>query len=89
MRVVVTVRAKPGARQPRIARAGDEIVVAVRERAIDGAANAAIVRAVAGWLGVPRGAVTLEAGATARVKRLAVIGITAAEFDAAVAGLSP
>lgn len=83
------MRAKPGARQPRITRSGDEIVVAVRERAVDGAANAAIVRAVADWLGVPRSAVALEGGATARVKRLAVSGLTAAELAAAVAVLSP
>lgn len=45
----------------------------------DGAANEALLRFVAERLGVPRGAVRLDAGAAARAKRLTVAGIGAAE----------
>jgi uncharacterized protein YggU (UPF0235/DUF167 family) len=82
------VRAKPGARAPGLARAGETVVVAVRERALDGAANAAIVRAVADWLGVAKSNVVLERGATARMKRLRVDGLSGTQLADAIAGLA-
>ena len=48
------------------------LVVAVTERAVDGKATAAVLRAVAAALGVPRSAVTLFIGATSRDKVLLV-----------------
>jgi uncharacterized protein YggU (UPF0235/DUF167 family) len=48
------------------------LVVAVTERAVDGRATAAALRAVAAALGVPRSAVTLLTGATSRDKVLLV-----------------
>lgn len=64
--------AKPGARSVGIYRRGADIVVSVRQRAQDGQANAAIVRAVAGWLHIPPSRVRLVYGATARRKLVAV-----------------
>lgn len=52
----------------------------------DGAANEALARLVAKAAGVPKGAVAVEAGAAARVKRLHIAGDAAAleaAFDAA------
>ncbi len=37
---------------------------------VDGKANAAVIRLLAGQLGCPRGALAVTAGATARLKRL-------------------
>jgi hypothetical protein len=73
--VRLAVRVKPGA-----ARAGvggsygnaGALVVAVTERAVDGKATAAALRAVAAALGVPRSAVTLLTGAASRDKVLLV-----------------
>lgn len=50
--------------------------VKARVRAVpeDGAANAALERLIAGWLGVPRTAVGLVSGAKSRVKTVAVAG---------------
>ena len=48
------------------------LVVAVTERAVDGKATAAVLRAVAAALGVPRSAVTLLTGAVSRDKILLV-----------------
>lgn len=41
---------------------------------VEGAANAALIELVAKTFGVPKRAVTLIAGETARVKRLTIIG---------------
>ena len=55
----------------------------------DGAANEALIALLAKALGHPRGAVRLAAGATARIKRIEVEGMTdealAAALDAALA----
>lgn len=46
----------------------------VRAAASEGEANAALVRLIAKTLAVPPRDVTLEAGATSRIKRLAIAG---------------
>ena len=49
---------------------------------VDGEANAALERLLAKALGLPRTAVRLTAGASARLKQLEIQGITQAEADA-------
>ncbi len=44
---------------------------------VDGAANEELVEVLAAWLDVPRRAVTIVTGATARVKVVEVSGVTA------------
>ncbi len=46
--------------------------VFLREKAVDGAANKALVHALAKHLGVPKSAIRLTHGQTARIKRLTV-----------------
>lgn len=53
---------------------GDRLRVAVRAPPVDGAANAAVIEALAAAFGVKRAAVTIVAGQSGRRKR---IGITA------------
>lgn len=48
------------------------LTIYVRERAVDGKANQAVIRVLAEHLGVPRNRVTLTAGATSRLKRFRV-----------------
>lgn len=52
----------------------------VNAAASDGAANAAVLALVAKTLSVPKSAVRIVAGDTARVKRLEVEGVTAADI---------
>ena len=53
---------------------GPALVVRVRAAAEKGEANRAVERVVAAWLGVPRSAVTVVAGAKSRLKMVAVSG---------------
>jgi uncharacterized protein len=76
----VVVVVKPGAKAPGIVAGPDEsIVIRVRERATDGRANEAVRAAIGLALGVPKSAVTLVRGATARLKAFAVDGMTSAD----------
>jgi len=61
--------------------------VRVRAAPVDGAANDAVRRVVAGALGRPASAVTLAAGAAARVKTVRIAGEPAA-LAARLAGLT-
>ena len=55
----------------------------VRAAPTDGQANAALVKLIAGWLGLPQRDVRLASGATQRVKRLEIEGLSDAEVRAA------
>jgi len=69
-------------------RAGGRVVLKARVRAAPsaGAANAALCRLLAGAVGVAPRQVTLEAGATAREKRVRISG-DAASLEAALSRL--
>ncbi|WP_092675780.1 DUF167 domain-containing protein [Agromyces flavus] len=73
----LTVRVKPGSRRgPLVESTPDDpaasLTVHVRERAIDGAANAGVVAAIAAHFGVPRREVEIVRGRTSRIKRVRV-----------------
>ena len=64
-----TVRVKPGSRKgPLVETDAEGLIVYVRERAVDGAATAATLRALADALAVRPRFVTLVSGATSRDK---------------------
>ena len=73
----LTVDAKPGKKVGSISVWDGVLIVAVRERAIDGRANAAIERAIAAWLGISVRSVSIVRGATGRRKYVDVAGIDA------------
>jgi len=80
------VHAKPGARVEGMRVREDGVVeVRVRARAVEGAANDAIVALLARALGLPRSRVHLVHGARARSKRIAVDGMDAASARARIA----
>jgi uncharacterized protein len=68
----VDVLVKPGSKWPGISEEDGVLVVRVRERAFEGAANEACARALAARFGVAPSAVDLVRGARARHKRFAV-----------------
>lgn len=53
---------------------GPALAVAITAPPADGAANIALIDAMAKWLGVPRGSLTLLQGSSARIKRLHIAG---------------
>jgi uncharacterized protein len=83
--VSVSVTVKPGSKQPGIALTDDTIVVRVRQRAVEGAANAACVAALSQALRVAPSSVTLVRGARARLKVFAIEGLSADEVRAKLA----
>ncbi|QAY60773.1 DUF167 domain-containing protein [Microbacterium protaetiae] len=71
--VVITVRVKPGSRKgPLVEDSPDGLVVYVRERAVDGAANAAAERVLAAHFGVAPREVRIVRGHTSRIKRVEI-----------------
>ncbi|TXR52732.1 DUF167 domain-containing protein [Quadrisphaera setariae] len=70
----VTVRAKPGSRRGPLVETDDDgtLVVHVRERAVDGVANAGLERALAEHFGVAPSRVRVVRGHASRTKRVDV-----------------
>jgi uncharacterized protein (TIGR00251 family) len=70
--VLVDVVVKPGSKKPGVSSENGEIVLRVRECAVEGAANRACVRALAQAYGVPPSGVELVSGARSRRKRFSI-----------------
>lgn len=71
--VTVTLRVQPGASRDIAAGLhGEALKVRVTARAVEGKANQAVIRFLAGELGVPPSAVTILSGASSRSKRVRI-----------------
>ena len=68
------IQAKPGSRKGPLVEAGADgmLVVHVRERAVDGAANDGVIAALAAHFGVRKRDVRIVSGHTARIKTVEV-----------------
>ena len=80
--VRISVRVRPGARTDAVGGSwagprGLALVVAVQARAVDGAANAAVIGALAAAFGLRRADVEIVAGARGRDKAVALHGHSA------------
>jgi uncharacterized protein (TIGR00251 family) len=71
---IVVVRVKPGSRKGPLVETGSngELTIYVREPAVDGKANDAVVHLLAAHLQLPRSRIELVSGATSRQKRFRV-----------------
>lgn len=79
-RLLVTCHVTPRARSERIACEGGKLRVWLHAPPVEGAANEALIELFARMLRLPKRAVTLERGAAARQKTLAIDGLSAQEF---------
>lgn len=71
----LNVHAQPGARRPQLRGLhGDAVKIAIGEAAQDGKANKAIVRVIAGAMGLALSEVEITSGATSRRKRVLLHG---------------
>lgn len=71
--MIVNVHVKPGSRKgPLVEDGPDGLVVWVRERAVDGGANAGVVKILAAHFGVPPRDVTIVRGHSSRIKRVEI-----------------
>lgn len=85
-RLLLTVHAKPRAKKSAIRgfrEGGVELAVAAPP--VDGAANEEIVRALSGWLSVPKRDIEIVRGTSGREKIVAVTGISEQALRAALA----
>ena len=69
-----TLFVKPGSKKGPLVEVAStgELTVYVRERAIDGAANKAVIELLAKHFGVTKSAVQIESGFTGRHKRVSI-----------------
>jgi uncharacterized protein YggU (UPF0235/DUF167 family) len=82
------VRVVPWAGRTALAgRRGDALLIRLAAAPVDGAANEALIEAVADFLSVPRSAVAIVSGSKHRDKRLRVEGLTPAELQRRVSAL--
>jgi hypothetical protein len=75
--LLLELHVQPGARRTESAGLhGERLKIRLAARAVDGAANVALVEFLARALGAARRDVVIEAGATSRQKRVSVAGAT-------------
>lgn len=84
---MLPITVKPKSPRAVVTRGPDGVLVRVTAPPAEGAANTAVIEALSKALGVPKSRLTIVAGATARVKRVAVSGLTQEELDVKVAQL--
>lgn len=68
------ISVKPGSTKGPLVEIGDDgiLTVFVRERAVDGAANAGVLKVLAAHFGVPKSRIEIVRGHTARIKTVEV-----------------
>ncbi len=76
------IKVKPGAKRPGVRREGEHLVVAVAARAIEGAANEAVIAALAKALKIAPSRIAILRGHRGRLKLLGIAGISADELRA-------
>ena len=80
---VICVKVSPGAKRDEIQGwLGESLKVRVQAPPTDGKANERLCEFLAGELSLPRGAVSVAAGASSRQKRLLIRGVSESELRA-------
>jgi uncharacterized protein (TIGR00251 family) len=78
----VSIRVIPRAGRTEVAgRRGDAVLVRLAAAPVEGAANDALIAALAGILGCPRRSISIVSGEKSRDKRVRVEGFTASEIE--------
>ena len=81
------ITVKPKSPRTEVRQSAEGVLVRVTAPPVEGAANTAVIQALAAALGVPKSRLEITAGATSRLKRVTVRGISQEELEAKLAGL--
>ena len=84
----IEIKVKPGSKRPGIVREGERLLVAVAERAVEGAANEATIAALANALGIAPSRLAILRGHRGRLKIVGVTGISAESLRARIESLA-
>ena len=77
---IIGVRLKPGAKREKVVSVDErEIRLAVTAPPVDGKANEALIKFLAGVLDVPKSGITILRGQTSRIKLVELSGMTKEE----------
>ena len=77
---IIGVRLKPGAKREKVVSIDErEICLAVTAPPVDGKANEALIKFLAGVLDVPKSGITILRGQTSRIKLVELSGMTKEE----------
>ena len=70
----ITVQVKPGSKKGPLVEAQSDgsLVVFIKERAVDGAANEGLIKVLADHFGCRKNDIEIESGFTSRIKRVRV-----------------
>ncbi len=69
----ITVRVKPGSKKgPLVEVTAEGLTVFIQQRAVDGAANEALIQVLAKHFGTAKSNIEIESGFTSRIKRVKV-----------------
>jgi uncharacterized protein YggU (UPF0235/DUF167 family) len=80
---------KPKSPRNSVTRSSDGVLVRVTAPPVEGAANTAVIKALSAALAIPKSYLSISAGATGRLKRVTVRGISQNELDQRIAALPP
>jgi len=81
------IQVKPKSPRVEVRRTAEGVLVRVTAPPVEGAANTAVLQALAAALGVPKSRLEISAGAASRLKRVTVHGLAQEELDARLARL--
>ncbi|MDO8347010.1 MAG: DUF167 family protein [Rugosibacter sp.] len=87
--VTLTLHIQPGAKKTEVVGAhGEALKIRLHAPPVEGKANVHLLAFLADCLAVPKAAVTLLGGETARAKRVRVVGVDAADVRSRLVGSS-
>lgn len=81
----IVLYCQPGAKQTRLVGTHDgKAKIQLKAPPVDGAANKALIAFLAKLCGVPQSSISIEAGASSRIKRVEVRDLSDAQLQAAL-----
>jgi len=84
---VLHITVKPKSPRNEVTCAGAGVLVRVTAPPVEGAANTAVIKTLSAALSIPKSRLSITAGATGKIKRVAISGLSQQDLDARIAQL--